>query len=191
MSYSRLTVAQMSNDSTQAGYLTPVSAPQAYDETLERLLSRWVKALCSLPDGMVRPRWTPVQAAMPAQEVNWCGFGITGFTGDDSPAFVQHSEDDAQMWRHEIVECMASFYGPSSQQIASLFRDGMQIPQNNAELNSIGLSFFDVSPVSSFPELINNQWVRRYDVTVRMRRKVIRDYGVKSLIDGQISIFGE
>jgi len=177
----------MSNDSTQPGYLTPLSAPQAYDEPLERELSRWVKALSGLPDGMVRPRWTPVQAAMPAQNVNWCGFGIVGFTSDTSPAFVQ-SEDDAQMWRHEVVECLASFYGPSSQEIAALFRDGMQIPQNNVELNRYQLSFFDASPLTSFPELINNQWVRRYDVTVRLRRKVVREYGIKSIVDGNVTI---
>ncbi|WP_293797220.1 hypothetical protein [uncultured Pantoea sp.] len=177
----------MSNDSTQPGYLTPLSAPQDYDEPLERELSRWVKALSGLPDGMVRPRWTPVQAAMPAQNVNWCGFGIIGFTSDGSPAFVQ-SEDDAQMWRHEVVECIASFYGPSSQQTASLFRDGMQVPQNNVELNRYQLSFFDASPLTSFPELINNQWVRRYDVTVRLRRKVVREYGIKSIVDGNVTI---
>lgn len=181
----------MSNDSTQAGYITPTSAPQAYDEDLERQLSRWVKALSGLPDGMVRPRWTPVQAAMPAQSENWCGFGIIGFTNDDSPAFVQQSEEGAQMWRHEVVECMASFYGPSSQQIAALFRDGTQIPQNNSELNRIELSLFDTSPITSFPELINNQWVRRYDVTVRLRRKVIRDYSIKTLVEGTVSISGE
>lgn len=177
----------MSNDTTQPGYLTPTSTPQAYDEDLDRELSRWVKALSGLPDGMVRPRWTPVQAAMPAQNVNWCGFGVIGFTPDDTPAFIQ-AEENAQMWRHEVVECLASFYGPASQQIATLFRDGMQIPQNNDELNRVGLSFFDVSPITPFPELINNQWVRRNDVTVRLRRKVIRDYGIKSTVDGDVII---
>lgn len=178
----------MSNDSTQPGYLTPLSAPQANDETLERVLSRWVKALSGLPDSMVRPRWTPVQAAIPAQNVDWCGFGIIGFTSDASPAFVLQTDDDTEMWRHEVVECIASFYGPSGQQIAALFRDGMQLPQNNDELNRFELSFFDVSQVTPFPELINNQWVRRYDVTVRLRRKVIRKYGIKSILDGNVSI---
>ncbi|WP_426717635.1 phage neck terminator protein [Cronobacter turicensis] len=180
----------MSNSSTSAGYLTPVSAPQAYDETLERELSQWVRALSGLPASMVRPRWTATQAAIPAADVNWCGFGITDFSHDDSPAFIQAVES-AQMWRHEVIECMASFYGPGGQQIATVFRDGLQIPQNNDELSRVGLSFQDASPLIPFPELINNQWVRRYDITVRLRRKVIRDYGIKSILSAPAQFFGE
>lgn len=181
----------MSNDTTQPGYLTPTSTPQAYDEDLERELSRWVKALSGLPDGMVRPRWTPVQAAMPAQNVNWCGFGIIGFTNDDSPAFVQQSEEGAQMWRHEVIECLASFYGPGGQRIATQFSDGVSVNQNNETLNAINLSLYDISRLTPAPELINSQWVRRYDLTVRLRRKVIREYGIKSLAEAPVTFFGD
>jgi len=180
----------VSNSSTSPGYLTPVSSPQAYDEALERELSRWVRALSGLPGELVRPRWTAVQAAMPEAGMNWCGFGITDFSHDDSPAFIQ-ADEGAQMWRHEVIECMASFYGPGGQQIATVFRDGLQIPQNNDELSRVGLSFQDASPLIPFPELINNQWVRRYDITVRLRRKVIREYGVKSLVDAPVSDIGD
>lgn len=181
----------MSNDTTQPGYLTPTSTLQAYDEDLERELSRWVKALSGLPDGMVRPRWTPVQAAMPAQNVNWCGFGIIGFTNDDSPAFVQQSEEGAQMWRHEVIECLASFYGPGGQRIATQFSDGVSVNQNNETLNAINLSLYDISRLTPAPELINSQWVRRYDLTVRLRRKVIREYGIKSLAEAPVTFFGD
>lgn len=181
----------MSNDTTQPGYLTPTSTPQAYDEDLERELSRWVKALSGLPDGMVRPRWTPVQAAMPAQNVNWCGFGIIGFTNDDSPAFVQQSEEGAQMWRHEVIECLASFYGPGGQRIATQFSDGVSVNQNNETLNASNLSLYDISRLTPAPELINSQWVRRYDLTVRLRRKVIREYGIKSLAEAPVTFFGD
>lgn len=179
----------MSNDSTTPGYLTPTGAAPLYDEALERELSRWVRAVTGLPAGMVRPRWMPEQAAQPAAAVNWCGFGITGFDPDAGPAFVQ-GDENSELWRHETVECMASFYGPDSQAFAGLFRDGISIPQNNTTLTSgTDLSLTDCSGLTPFPELINNQWVRRYDVTVRLRRKVIRTYGIKSLAEaGQITI---
>lgn len=181
----------MSNDSTSPGYLTPTSVPQAYDEALERELSRWVGAVSGLPPGMVRPRWTPVQAALPAADVNWCGFGITGFTSDDSPAFVSQNDESDQLWRHEVIETLTSFYGPSGQSIATLFRDGLTVEQNNQTLKQHELSLAGYSDLIPFPELINNQWVRRYDITVRLRRKVIRDYGIKSLASAPVSFFGD
>ncbi len=73
-------------------------------------------------------------------------------------------------------------YGPAGQQYATRFRDGIAVSQNNAELNTQGLSLAGYSHIIPFPELINNQWVRRYDFTVRLRRKVVREYNVKSLV---------
>ncbi|WP_456309778.1 phage neck terminator protein [Serratia proteamaculans] len=181
----------MSNDSTSTGYLTPTSTGPDYDEALERELSRWVRAVSGLPAGMVKPRWTPVQSAQPPADVNWCGFGITDFNPDANPAFIQQGDDRSEMWRHEVIECMASFYGPGGQGIGTQFRDGVTVSQNNETLNATGLTLFDVSKLTPFPELINNQWVRRYDITVRLRRKVIREYGIKSLAEAPVTFFGD
>ncbi|CAM3714321.1 hypothetical protein [Rouxiella silvae] len=181
-------VRLLSNDSTAAGWLTPTGDPPDTDESLERKLSQWVKALSGLPDGMVRPRWTPVQPAQPAQSVNWCGFGILSITGDDNPAFVNQSDDSTEMWKHEQIECMTSFYGPGSQGVASQFRDGLKVSQNNAQLNTLGLSLGEYSKLVSAPELINQQWVRRYDMTIFLRRKLIRTYGIKSVLGTNFTI---
>lgn len=191
MNYSRLMGVKLNNDSTTPGYLTPTSKSPAYDEDLERQLSAWVRSVSGLPAAMVRPRWTSVQPSLPAAEINWCGFGITGFDPDAGPAFVQRGDDSSEMWRHEVIECMASFYGPSSQGIASQFRDGIGVSQNNETLATLSLSLFDYSKLTASPELINNQWVRRYDVTARLRRKIIREYGIKSLVDAPVTYFGE
>ncbi|EJT0956333.1 hypothetical protein ABCT26_003517 [Escherichia coli] len=72
---------------------------------------------------------------------------------------------------------------------ASRFRDGISVPQNNAALNALGLSLGDYTGL--FPELINQQWVRRYDMTVRLRRKVVREYGIKSLVEAPVIFFGD
>ena len=39
------------------------------------------------------------------------------------------------------------------------------------------------------PELINNQWVRRYDISVDLRRKIIRQYGIQSLVDAPVQFW--
>ncbi|WP_455769623.1 phage neck terminator protein, partial [Serratia ficaria] len=71
------------------------------------------------------------------------------------------------------------------------FRDGLFVSQNNDELQAIDLTLLDCGRILNLPELINNQWVRRYDIAVRLRRKVIRQYGIKSLVDASVKFFGE
>ncbi|EPH6016721.1 phage neck terminator protein, partial [Yersinia enterocolitica] len=55
----------------------------------------------------------------------------------------------------------------------------------------MGLSLARCSRINPFPELINNKWVRRFDITIKLRRKVIREYGIKSLTSAPVKFFGE
>nr|WP_065357978.1 hypothetical protein [Kluyvera georgiana] len=176
------------NSSNEAGWLIPVSGSPAYDEDLDRLLSRWMRAVSGLPDGVVRPRWQKDQPPLMPADVNWCAFGITEWPIDNNPAFTMQTETGSELWRHEIFIAMASFYGPAGMRYASVFRDGICVEQNNAELNRLGLSLGDYSEITPFPELINNQWVRRYDLRVQLRRKVVREYNIKSIVDGDVTI---
>lgn len=179
------------NSSTEPGWLTPVSGDPDYDEALDRLLSQWVRNVSGLPTGMVRPRWQKDQPPLLPVETNWCAFGVTGLPIDNSPAFINQTEEGAQLWRHETFECMASFYGPAGMTFASRFRDGISVAQNNAELNQSDLSLVDYGDIVPFPELINQQWVRRYDMKVRLRRKVVREYNILALQDAPVSFFGD
>lgn len=172
------------------GWLLPDNEP-VYDEELERLISRWVRAVSGLEKGRVLPRWVSKQPAQLPPETDWCGFGITGMAEDSSPAIVPAGAESAELWRHEEFECMASFYGPRSQRYITRFRDGISLSQNNDELGRNDLSVVRHSGITPFPELINNQWVRRYDITVTLRRKVIREYGIKTLTDTSVTFFGE
>ncbi|HFU8039873.1 TPA: hypothetical protein ACH7EQ_005067, partial [Escherichia coli] len=152
------------NTSTERGWLIPTSGDPDYDEALDRLLSQWMRNVSGLSAGMVRPRWQKEQPPLLPAETNWCAFGVIGWSGDDSPAFTRQTDDGSQLWRHETIECMASFYGPAGMVYASRFRDGISVPQNNAALNALGLSLGDYTGLTPFPELINQQWVRRYDM---------------------------
>ncbi|HED2902441.1 TPA: hypothetical protein R4Z66_005727, partial [Citrobacter freundii] len=139
------------NTSTERGWLTPTSGDPDYDEALDRLLSQWMRNVSGLPAGMVRPRWQKEQPSLPSVETNWCAFGVTGWPIDNSPAFTRQTDEGAQLWRHETFECMASFYGPAGMSYASRFRDGISVPQNNAELNALGLSLGDYTGLTPFP----------------------------------------
>ncbi|MCT8354041.1 phage neck terminator protein [Photorhabdus kayaii] len=180
------------SDSTQPGWLTPVSAP-VYDREIERKLSRWISSVSGLPGKMMFPKWQPNDETrvFPANDTNWCAFGISSMVSDDTPAFVNQTDESTELWRHEKIECLISFYGPAGQHHCTQFRDGITVSQNNAELNQVGLSLSHYGRIFSAPELINNQWVRRYDMTIILRRKVVREYGVKSLVEAPVKFFGD
>ncbi|CAI1018021.1 phage neck terminator protein [Serratia ficaria] len=180
----------MANDSTTPGYLTPTGGGPAYDEHLERQLSRWIRGLTGLDKNVVYPRWTDPQIQIPKNGTTWCAFGITGVQEDAYPAYIQ-AEESAEQWSHETIDILACFYGPQGMSIAMQFRDGLFVSQNNDELQAIDLTLLDCGRILNLPELINNQWVRRYDIAVRLRRKVIRQYGIKSLVDASVKFFGE
>ncbi|OBU09853.1 hypothetical protein [Morganella psychrotolerans] len=181
----------MSNDSNHPGYLTPAGKPADYDEELERQISRWIRAVSGLPPKMVLPRFTEVQPKIPEAGTDWCGFGIMDFQDEHSPAAVQAGELHNEQWTHERIEILCCFYGRRGQHFAAQFRDGMMVSQNNDELSRTCLTFTEHSRIRPAPEFINNQWVRRYDITVTLRRKVVREYGIKTLTDASVTFFGE
>lgn len=180
----------MSNDSTTPGYLTPTGSDPSYDADLERLLSRWIRGLTGLDTKLVFPRWTDPQIQIPKNGTTWCAFGITGVQEDAYPAYIQ-ADESAEQWSHETIDILVCFYGPQGMTVATQFRDGLFVSQNNDELQAIGLTLLDCGRIFNLPELINNQWVRRYDIAVRLRRKVIRQYGITSLVDASVKFFGE
>jgi len=64
----------------------------------------------------------------------------------------------------------------------------MQYSPNNIVFT---VSLVDAGTIYNLPELINNQWVRRYDLTITLSRKNIRTYNVRTLQDAPVSFFGD
>ncbi|MCO7512711.1 hypothetical protein NJH77_26060 [Serratia fonticola] len=183
----------LSNDSTQAGWLTPTVDNTDYDEALERNLSRWISAVSGLPGKMMFPRWQPQEKTrtLPDANANWCAYGVLSVTADYNPAFTNTTDTGTELWRHETLECLISFYGPAGQRSSLQFRDGITLNQNNDELTKLHLSLGDYGRIMAVPEFLSEQWIRRYDITVRLRRKIIREYGIKSIAEAPVQFFGE
>ena len=173
----------MSNDSTTAGYLTTIGDVPSYDSDLEREVSRWIRGVTGIDTSLVYPRWTDPQPQIPKNGTTWCEFGITTLPGTAPPANIQISDEQSEQWTWEQVSVICCFYGPQGASVATLFRAGLYVEQNNAELNRSGLSLVDVGTIYNLPELINNQWVRRYDITVTLSRKNVRTYGIKTILE--------
>ncbi|MDS0781335.1 hypothetical protein OSC13_25850, partial [Serratia marcescens] len=88
--------------------------------------------------GDVYPRWTDPQPQIPKNGTTWCAFGITGVQEDANPAYIQGAEN-AEQWSHETIDILICFYGPQGMTVATRFRDGLFVSQNNDELKNSDL----------------------------------------------------
>ena len=115
--------------------------------------------------------------------------GVTTATQDEGPWLVYDSVTNTeQYWDHELVDVLASFYGPDSQSFARLLRAGLNVPQNTEELLAIAMRYISCGPVRQAPELVNQQWIIRQDLALQFRRKVVLVYGVESIAVAEIDL---
>lgn len=175
----------MPNDSSTGGYLSPgVASPPLEDLDLDAVLQPVVVGITGLPGAMVRPRWQPVVPKQPEPDVDWCAIGVLDIRPEDTPV-LQHvpgGEGTDEMVRHELLDVLASFYGPRAGRFASMLHDGLFVPQNREGLRAAGMALIYTGGITPAPELVNQQWVRRMDLTLTLRRVVHRTYQVLNIL---------
>lgn len=175
------------NTSATGGYLLPEGEVVPNDQELEDILQGFIKGVTALSGQMIRPRFQTIPIAVPAVGVDWVAFGIKSVVQDDSPYIKQDAENSKSI-RHEDIELFLSFYGDHGQHFAKTFIDGAAIPQNIAQLQQYKIKFIDIGGVITAPDLINSQYVHRFDVIAKFRRKTERLYQIKTFESFQINI---
>ena len=168
------------NTSATGGYLLPDGGALT-DETLEDALQLHVVGITGLPGDLVRPRWARVVPKVPEPTVTWAALGIKSVASDASP-LINQLENNTEVIRHQLLNVLITFYGPQGSSFATLFRDGLAIPQNNQQLKTINASLIDYGEVLAVPELVNQQWVKRFDIAFRLRHKTRRIYQIKPIL---------
>ncbi|MDE2403051.1 MAG: hypothetical protein KGL90_15450 [Burkholderiales bacterium] len=181
----------MPNTSATGGYLQPAStATPAEDVDLDAILQGMVAGITGLDGSLVRPRWQPTIPRTPEIDVNWCAIGVTRIIPDDNAAVLHSGSADGSdtLIRHEDIELLASFYGPMDGRYAAMLRDGIQIPQNLEAIRPYGLAFVKAGDMVAMPELFNQQWVQRTDLTLVLRRIVSRTYPVLNILSAPVTL---
>jgi len=184
----------MGNTSATGGYLSPaVVSPPLEDEEIDKLLQGMVKGITGLAGDLVRPRWQPNPPKQPEPSVNWCAIGVTVTEPDAGPSIEHDGTGDGQdnLQRHEDIELACTFYGPLGKSYAALLRDGLSIPQNTAVLRAQGMGLIECGAARSVPELVNQQWIKRYDMPVKLRRQVKRSYPVLNLLSADPQLISD
>ncbi|HDR8930271.1 LIC_12616 family protein [Burkholderia vietnamiensis] len=172
------------NDSSTGGYLAPaVDAPPAEDDALDDLVHDLIAGVTALPPDLVRPRWQAKVPKQPEPSVDWCAFGGQEQEPDAGPAIQHDGTGDGHdtYIRHQDIDVPCTFYGPRAKGYAQRLADGLAMPQNREQLQLQDMAFVGVGPIRAVPDLVNQQWVRRYDMTVTLRRKITRTYLVLNL----------
>ena len=175
----------MANDSSTGGYLSPASSPAPLEDVaLENLLQQVVVGITGLPGPMVRPRWQPTVPKQPEPSVDWCAIGVVSEDSDDYPVQQHDGTGDGHdnFSVHETLPVLATFYGPNAGANAKLLKNGLYVAQNRDQLTANNMALLDVGRIIAVPEQLNLQWIRRYDVPIRIRRKVERIYPVLNLL---------
>lgn len=178
-------------DSSVAGFLTPTSAAPQNDLSLDDILQLIVVGLSGLPGANVRsPSW-PITPKEPADvATNWAAVGVTSISSLPFP-IIEHdgtSQGSDQLTTHETIAALLSFYGPRGQEYASIARDGIYLQQNHGMLAQYEMALVGVGPIRCIPELINQQYRRRYDFTLTLRRKVTRVYEIRNFASAEVQL---
>jgi len=172
-------------DSSTGGYLLPaVTSPPLEDAALDAIFQQMVVGITALPGNMVRPRWQPNPPKQPEPITNWCALGVTTQELDAGPAIVHNPTGNGTdtYIRHQQIDVLCSFYGPNAKQYAQQLEDGLAIPQNLEQLKLSDMNCIETGQIRAAPDLINEQWIRRYDMAIVFRRKITRTYQVLNIL---------
>lgn len=170
------------NTSATGGYLSPDGGTVPNDQTLEDILQEFIHSITGIAGENVRPRFQIIPPSIPEVGTDWVAFGVQNQQSDDGPYFSQNQENLKSV-RHEDFEVLLSFYGNNGQHFAKLFIDGCAIPQNISQLKDHQIKYIGIGRVTTAPDLINEQYVHRFDVVANFRRKTARTYPILPLLD--------
>ena len=176
------------NDSASGGYLLPQDPVPDTDAVLEAFLQAMVSGVTGLPAEALRPMWPEPDAPEPAAG-DACELAITAVQ-PDANAVLRHDgggEGNDVYARHHDITLLCRFLGPAARGYAERLIEGLAVPQNREALARADMAILGAGPVAVTAERVAEQWQRRHDVTVRLRRRILRSYPVRNLLSADVA----
>ena len=156
--------------------------------TLTQFIQTILTGVSALDGTLVRPSWQPNPPNQPDGNTDWMAFGIATSTPDFNAFIGTALNGVTSMQRHEVLEISCSVYGPNAIEIASLIRDGFQIPQNLDALKLANMGYREISPARHVPDLVNERFIDRMMFSVFIKREIQRTYPIVSILSAKGTI---
>jgi hypothetical protein len=170
----------MPNTSATGGYLTQTEG-SIDGVSFRRFIGAVLVGVSGFQAEYVRPSWQTNPPPIPNIDVNWMAFGQTGRRGEYSSYLMTDIDGTKTEQRtHEECDFLLTFYGPDCLDIAARVRDGFRIEQNQEALQLHGMAMVGNTDIIHAPELINDRYFDRADMTITIRREVKRSYPILS-----------
>ena len=165
-------------------------APPLEDDALDDFFQALVVGVTGLEGQYVRPRYQTEPPNLPPVTRSWAAVGVVNRIRDTYAA-IQH-DPAGEGWdsvsRGEDLELLCSFYGPNCQGLGAMLDDGLMVAQNREVLFHSGMELTATGDLRKVPELVKERWYLRADLSVFLRRQVVRYYPVRSLISALATI---
>lgn len=168
------------SDSSTGGYIPQQSGP-IEGPALHRFLNSVIAGVTGIKGDLVRPAYQLNPPPMPENSVNWVAFHIDLCMVDYSASDAGIRNGVYTVKQHEDLEIACSFYGPDCMDYAKRMVSGLELPQNREAMLKASVGLVGFSSVKHVPELINERFYNRADVTMSLKRECLRTYPVLPL----------
>lgn len=168
----------MPNTSATGGYLRQTSGT-IDNLDFRRFIGLMLVNISGFAPELVRPAWQQNPSPIPNIDIDWMAFGQTT-RRTDYDAYQSEKADGTLtvQTRNEEVDFLLTFYGPNCIGKASELRDAADITQNQESLYLAGMAIINFSDITHAPELVNERWFDRCDMTMTIRREIRREYRI-------------
>lgn len=172
------------------GFWTPGIEP-VYDDELDNFLQQIVVGVTGLAGNLVRPRWQAEPPNDPPFDAPaWAAIGTADVVSETNAAIVHDGRSNGRDYVvvNEEIEALVSFYGRDGGATAARFRDGLQVSQNRYTLPRQLAGLVECGTrITKVPSLVNQRWRWRYDLSMTVRRQVVRPYPIYNIVEADVT----
>lgn len=181
-------------DTTTLGFMTPAEEPTA-DRPLEDIFQEALRGITGLAGQFVRPQAPATISNQPEVTVDWISFRVVS-TGHDFDAHLEHqsallTNGGSIQTRDEMVDLVASFYGPNAHLYLNRWITGLAVDQNRWTLMDHGIKFREQGKPVNLPALVKENWQRRLDLTTTFARRIKVTLPIRSIADAEFGLNNE